>query len=321
MSGHEAGITYKQTEWPVVFPPKILNRSRRGIRYPIRVVVFNARGGVRLEEIASCFTQPPLSGAALILLCEADWRTRRARGEAVAAELARRLNMSFAYLPQYGFLPEKGEIRSFLGNAILSAEPLDRVTAIPMPDPDCSIGTFRRRRSPSGRVGGPAGLVAAVDFGGERLTVSVVHMNRLCGPLDRERQMAAFLPEFPRSGPAVLGGDLNTTTTELGRPGAMLGVICRAAVNPRRFKFPERFEPLFERLREIGLEVGGANVAGRPTFTFTRFIPPLMRPKLDWIAIRDLRPLEGSARVIPARSSLFARRVSDHDFVVLDVER
>ncbi len=91
------------------------------------------------------------------------------------------------------------------------------------------------------------------------------------------------------------------------------------ALQPRRLRYPERFEPLFEHLRRAGFAIEGANVAGKPTFTFHRAIPPLLRPKLDWIALRELQPVPRSARVITARSSFFAPRVSDHDFVMCEV--
>jgi len=56
------------------------------------------------------------------------------------------------------------------------------------------------------------------------------------------------------------------------------------------------------------------------TFTPTRLIPPIVRPKLDWLALRGLKPVAGSAAVLPARMSSFASRFSDHDFVTCVVE-
>jgi hypothetical protein len=44
-----------------------------------------------------------------------------------------------------------------------------------------------------------------------------------------------------------------------------------------------------------------------------------MRPRLDWIALRELQPIPGSAAVIPARPGFFSERVSDHDFIAVDV--
>jgi hypothetical protein len=45
-----------------------------------------------------------------------------------------------------------------------------------------------------------------------------------------------------------------------------------------------------------------------------------MRPKLDWLAVRDLRPIAGTASVLTPRSPILKRRVSDHDFVTVDLE-
>jgi hypothetical protein len=101
----------------------------------------------------------------------------------------------------------------------------------------------------------------------------------------------------------------------------MAHLVRHLVLNPLRFRRPELHEPLFERLRESGLVIDGANEAGRSTFTFARAIPPFMRPKLDWIAVRDLKPVAGSARVIPARRSFFSPRISDHDFIAVDLTR
>lgn len=132
--------------------------------------------------------------------------------------------------------------------------------------------------------------------------------------------MAALLGELPSGGQIVLGGDFNTTTIALGTPGGFIAAAARMLLNPRRFRSPARHEPLFARLASAQFQTGGANAEGVPTFTFTRLIPPFLRPKLDWIALRGLAPVDGSARVLPARPSLFAPRVSDHDFVMVDAE-
>jgi hypothetical protein len=90
--------------------------------------------------------------------------------------------------------------------------------------------------------------------------------------------------------------------------------------SPRRFRAPESHEPLFERIKEGGLEIDGVNVKYRSTFTFSGAIPRLMRPKLDWLAVRGLRPIAGTAAVIAPKQSLFSRRASDHDFVTVALE-
>jgi len=74
------------------------------------------------------------------------------------------------------------------------------------------------------------------------------------------------------------------------------------------------------KVLEAGFDTAGANVAGTATFTPSRLVPPILRPKLDWLALRGLKPVTGSAAVVPARMSLFSPRFSDHDFIMCIVE-
>ena len=186
--------------------------------------------------------------------------------------------------------------------------------AIPMPEPDLANPILRKR------VGMPTGLVCRVRFGSHPLTVGVVHLARHCEPRSRDLQMATYLAQFPADEPAILGGDLNTTTTDLLSGRAFLKTFARMLITPWRFHTPQAYEPLFGRLEAAGLEIDGVNVVRKPTFTFSRVIPPLFRPKLDWLAVRKVRPVRGSAAVIAPRPSFFSRRVSDHDFVTVELD-
>jgi endonuclease/exonuclease/phosphatase family metal-dependent hydrolase len=299
------------------FAPIVRNREApRRREGPLRVVLLNARGGVRLGGIAACLARFPLNRASIILLCESDWRTSRTGNREVAAELAALLNMSFAYLPEFALGKGEPESTSFLGNAILSANPFDEVRAVGMPAPPTVARRYLRIR----RTGVPAGLVAKATYAGVQIAIGVAHLNSRCDPAWRERQIRAYLDEFPAQGPAIFGGDLNTTTTELASRGAFLRTAGQMLANPRRFRHPQRHEPLFQRLADHGLEIHGSNRMGRATFTFSRLIPPAFRPKLDWLAARELSAVRRSAAVIPARASILSPRVSDHDFVMVDLE-
>jgi endonuclease/exonuclease/phosphatase family metal-dependent hydrolase len=309
--GGEFASRLRDGSEPAWREPIVLNRPPADSGWPLRVLVFNARSGVRLDAIVARLRRPPLAGANVLLLCELDWRRRRSHGREIAAELAAKLGMSFAYVPEFGMVRQTGPITSFFGNAILSAEPLEGVKAVPLPD-------GAPRRVPN-RVGGPAGLIAAASFDRRRITLGVVHLNSRWNPMGRERQMAAFLAAFPPSGPAIIGGDFNTTTTDLSRPSAALRVVSHALFRPGRLRDPQSHEPLFDRLSDCGFRVGGANVPDRPTFTFSRIVPAWMRPKLDWIAVRGVEPMPGSAAVVAPLKSLLGPRFSDHDFVVCDV--
>jgi len=304
------------------FPPIVVNRAARGRPHArLRVVLFNAAGGRKVREILACLRRPPLHGADVILLCEVNTGMRRRPGRDLATELAEALDMSCAYAREFGLKPpgDESEIVSYMGNAILSAAPFEEVAAVAMHKPPTPMAWPRHMRNWS-RVGTPTGLVARVKFGGEELTVGVAHLHSRCTPIERARQMAAYLESFPAAGRAIFGGDLNTTTTELSSRALILATAREMFANPDRFHAPEAYEPLFDQLRERGLEIEGANVANRATFTFSGLIPRSMRPKLDWLAIRELRPIAGTAAVVAPRSPILLRRASDHDFVTVDLE-
>jgi endonuclease/exonuclease/phosphatase family metal-dependent hydrolase len=304
------------------FPPIVVNRAARQMRSQIRVVLLNLAGGSRLSVVIDCLERPPLRDADVILLCEADSGTRRSRRRDVTAELAAALDLSYAYVPEFGFKrPESGDGKFFahFGNAILCTQPLSDVVAVAMPSPP-TPQMIPRLRSRNIRVGTATGFYASARFGRETITLGVTHLHSRCSPAERELQMASYMASFPPRGRAIFGGDLNTTTTELKGLSSLAGVAAQMIISPRRFRDPERHEPLFDRIRERGLELDGVNLKYRSTFTFSGLIPRMMRPKLDWLAVRGLRPVAGTAAVIAPKQSIFSRRGSDHDFVTVDLE-
>jgi hypothetical protein len=294
------------------FTPIIVNRPALPARMPLKVVAFNAQSGRHTRAIVERLRRPPLAGAGLVLLSEADWRMRRSGRHEVAAELAAELGMSFAYVPEFGVPRSGAEISSFLGNAILSSRPLAEICVIRLPN--LFLRSKMRRL-----VGAPAGVVARINVNGRSIAVGMAHLNSRWDPAGRESQMRQYLAGFPPGLPAIFGGDLNTTTVDLRGPRAFQAAALKFLRQPRRLRQPQLWEPLFARLAEAGFSIDGANRPGKPTFTFFRAIPPFMRPKLDWIALRELKPVIGSAAVVPARLSFSGPRISDHDFIVCDV--
>ncbi|HXN12329.1 MAG TPA: endonuclease/exonuclease/phosphatase family protein [Candidatus Acidoferrales bacterium] len=303
-----------------LFPPVIVNRSGRHAGSRLRVVLLNAAGGRRFREILACLQRKPLAGADVILLCEVNaGLRRRAVGRDVAEELGAALGMSCAYVREFALRLTGSEIETYMGNAILSSAPFEDVAAIAMYNPRPPRVLPRRDRGVT-RVGGPTGLITRVKFGAAEISIGVAHLHSRCTPAARARQMADYLESFPTAGRMIFGGDLNTTTTELSDRASMMTTVWQMITNPQRFRAPQAYEPLFDHLREHGLELDGVNVANRPTFTFSGLIPRSMRPKLDWLAVRDLRPIAGTASVLTPRSPILKRRVSDHDFVTVDLE-
>jgi endonuclease/exonuclease/phosphatase family metal-dependent hydrolase len=302
------GAAYTTHAWG----PIVVNRPASAERRLLKVVAFNARGGGSVDKISILLRRPPLNYPDVILLSEMDWRMRRSGRRETAAELAADLGMSFAYIGAFGFPSSEGEPVSFVGNAILSNRPLVDVRVLPL------ANTMTRRRIRL--LGAPAGLAAKVLVNRRPLALGVAHLNSRWNPSGRELQMRQYLEGFPAGGAAILGGDFNTTTVELSSAASFIKVIALSLLQPLRFRNPRRWEPLFEHLSEAGFDTAGANVSGTATFTPSRLVPPMVRPKLDWLALRGLKPVAGSAAVVPARMSLFAPRFSDHDFIMCTVE-
>jgi endonuclease/exonuclease/phosphatase family metal-dependent hydrolase len=292
------------------FAPMWLNRPLVATRSPLKVAVLNARGGADFHAILGCLTRPPLADTGTLLLCEASWRMPRHRWVEFAPGLAEALQMSFAFLPSFGRATKSGEFRA-IGNAILCAQPIDGFRAVPLSIPP--------HRYVSRRLHGVhQGLLASINVNGRRVTMGVVHLERIWDPAGRGRQMEDFLSAIDNEAPVIIGGDLNTTTVDMDRRWQLSRACLAIAARSRRFRRPEPYEPLFDRIAAHGFSIDGANVPAVPTFTFSRLVPPRWRPKLDWIAARGIQPVNGSAAVVPARTSILGRRVSDHDFVMCE---
>jgi len=302
-----------------LFDPIVESRPSTMAPGPLRVVAFNAQGGASFEGILRCFARAPLRSAGIILLSEVDYGTRRAGRRKVASELAHALGMSCAYVREFGLIGADGKMISFLGNAILSREPMQDVIAIPLPKVSARYPRVPRALGPVTREGNQVAILATTRVHGKPIHIAVAHLDSRAHPEGRDRQIAAMLEDFPSDGPMIFGGDLNTTTVELLNPSSARIVMRDMLLHSRRFRHPEAYEPLLARLAAAGFETRGANAEGRATFTFSRIIPPWMRPKLDWLALRELHPVPGSAGVVPARPGFFAPRVSDHDFIAVDV--
>jgi len=295
------------------FAPMALNRAAVGARSALKVAVLNAAGGADFDAILDCLKRSPLADAGTLLLCEASWRMPGSGMIEFAPALAAALKMSFAFLPSFGRVEGGGTFRA-IGNALLCAQPLDNLRVVPLPK---SPFKFRRRHLP----GMNQGLLASINVGGRRVTVGVAHLERLWDPQGRSLQMECFLSGIGNEAPVIIGGDFNTTTMNMDRRWALLRAAAAIVLRPSRFREPQPHEPLFDRIKEHGFSIEAANVPAVPTFTISRLVPPRWRPKLDWIAARGIQPVSGSAAVVPARTSILGRRISDHDFVLCEFRR
>jgi endonuclease/exonuclease/phosphatase family metal-dependent hydrolase len=296
--------------WPVP-ELRVVKREAHEPAGKLRAVAFNANGGRDLAGILKCLRRPPLAGADVILLCDVDWLGKRSGYREIAREIAAVLRMSFAYAPKYRIEGPCAAPVLLGGNAILSSQPLADVSLVPLTVVEGSNAQSISRRY---------GLLASAVFNGRRILLGVLHLTAHSSPTERWRQMDEFLAALPLDVPALIGGDFNTSTVDLSSRWALAGAAAKMLLDSRRFRSPEQREPLFKALREAGFDLKSVNDPCRPTFTFTGAIPRFLRPKLDWVAVRGLSAVPGSASVVPARRTAFSGRVSDHDFLMCEVQ-
>jgi len=309
-----------QVEGGDPFAPIVVNRPAQTLAGPLKVVAFNALGCKDPAAVAARLKQPPLAGAAVILLSELDWGLRRSGGRHTVADLAEPLSMSFAFSPEFAFRREHSDFKSFFGNAILSAVPLEDVRVVPLPTfYDWSNRRFWGTAPGTVRLGQRGGVIACAEFGGRTVTLGLAHLENRATAAARAEQMRQFLASLPPSGATIIGGDFNTTTVNLLDWRDCAATLVRLAIEPRRLRRPQPYEPLFEVLDRAGFNYDDTNQPLESTFTLSGLIPPFMRPKLDWLARRELKALPGSARVVRASQGWF-QRLSDHDFIVCDFE-
>ena len=163
------------------------------------------------------------------------------------------------FLPSFGRVEGGGEFRA-LGNAILCAQPLDDFRAVPLPKPP--------NRSRQYHLNGVhQGLLASINLDGRRVTLGVVHLERFWDPEGRSLQAETFLSGIGDTKPAIIGGDFNTATVDMDRRWGLLRACVAMAFHPRRFRRPEPYEPLFDRIRAHGFSIDRANVPGMPSST------------------------------------------------------
>ncbi|MBM3317084.1 MAG: hypothetical protein FJY75_04445 [Candidatus Eisenbacteria bacterium] len=306
----------------------------------LRVVHWNILKGVAFDAIAEWLRDDPdLRGADAILLNEVDVGMARSGNRHVAAELAERLGLHWAFAPSYleltrGTGPDlaaAGENALGLhGVALLSRGAPLALHACPLPE---SFDAFAFREK---RYGRRTALLARLT---PRLWVASAHLEVRGAPAGRARQMEALLEQVerrtagqpPEAGSAgvLIGGDLNTHTFARGGLPAAAGGLARILATPRRRLGRQLLEPwrrgrepLFDLLRRCGYAWRGFN-DGRATAVErlgrveeTTLLPRALRQgilgerglggraldlRLDWFAGRGVEPAgPGAARTVGA---------------------
>ena len=288
-----------------------------------RVVVWNVERGRSPERWAEVRA---VREADILLLCEVDDGMARSGNLDIAAELAKRLQMFYAYAPNYfeltrGTRAERRATRGLLnarglhGNAILSRWPLRDVRRMPLP---VEFDWFRHHEQ---RIGTRVALRATLDGPREAITVAVAHLEAFATPAQRARQMRVLMKSLEDAPRAILGGDFNTLGVRPSLAGAVRLLRELARDRHRLTRSVTLHEPLFAEAVRAGFSWENLN-AGDPTWRFNRLLPSSCRATLDWVFGRAVKAESGSPAVISARPELPSRAslpLSDHDGLSLRV--
>lgn len=169
------------------------------------------------------------------------------------------------------------------------------------------------------RVGGTIGLGVVVQVAGVPVVMVNVHLESHGDPAERAADMErllAMVEEVAKGGPAVVGGDFNTSTASYAERKADPDAWrARLRAEPMRLLRPASFEPLFEVAAGRGYDWQGCNPPDQPT---TRYPVGDPRPpaKIDWIFTRGLAVSE--AAILPALRP-DGTPSSDHELLAVTV--
>jgi endonuclease/exonuclease/phosphatase family metal-dependent hydrolase len=254
------------------------------------------------------------SGADVVLATEMDWGMARSGMRHTTRDLARCLGFGYAFgvefvelstgdafeTSRFADVPNK---QSLHGNAILSRLPLEAPALIPIDD---GGNWFVNAPKNDGqlRIGGRMAMAARI--GG--LTFASVHYESESdaeGRRDQTSRLISALDQTYGSGPAVIGGDLNTSAfSETGMDAA--GILCH----------PAKAEPCFDTFAAADFDWKTCNL-GQPT---TRAAPgrPVAYPlkTLDWLFSRAVDSSE--PKILPAVSAT-GHYLSDHELIAARV--
>lgn len=321
-----------------------------------RVVAWNIERGKELAGQIRAFREIDyLRKADVLLLTETDVGMARSGNTDVARTLARELGMHYAFVPCYLSLVKgsgterwtEGENDLGLhGNAILSRYPIHAPYRIGLRN------GIDKLKSSEQRLGTQTALAATVEFpNGTKLPVASVHLDANSRQSHRADQMRAVLERLPHDGPALVGGDWNTTTFDSSSAfRAIMGYWRCVFMGPGRvirghFLHPYHWfeKELFDLLEHRGFDYRGCNRLGDHTifydvedirahkglaewvpgwcFPFIRWalrehggVAPVM---IDWFAARGLAC--ANPYVEHAVRKFEGRQLSDHSAIGIEI--
>jgi endonuclease/exonuclease/phosphatase family metal-dependent hydrolase len=269
-----------------------------------RMLAWNIERGKELAGQIEAFRMTPyLRDCDVLLLTETDVGMARSGNIDVARTLAEELGYDYAFAPCYLSLVKgsgterdvEGENDIGLhGNAILSRYPILNTRRIALRN------GIDKMASNEKRLGTQCAVAAVIDFPGSPLPVASVHLDANSTQQHRADQIRDILDALPSSGPALIGGDWNTTTFNSSTAfHAIMGYCLRVLMGPgnvirNHYLHPDRWfeRNLFRLLEQRGYDYRNSNQIGVHTIFYE---------------VKDIRTHKGLAEWIPGWCFPFIR--------------
>lgn len=299
--------------------------ARRSPADALRVVAWNAERCRRPEAAAALLRR---AGADAALLTEMDVGMARSGQAHTPREVATALGAGYAFAVEFlelglGGARERADWAGshnsvgYHGAALISAHGLERPQGVRLETRGDWFGAERGER----RVGGRIALLASLAVAGRAVTIAAVHLESHGDPEERAAELRVLLDAIEArapGGPALIGGDLNTSSLGRAELGDRERLKRALAADPQRLRSPIAHEPLFAAAAAAGYEWEKCNVAAQSS---QRVATPEGSSRgalrLDWLLARGL--VCEAPEVIDAADPETGAALSDHEALAVTI--
>jgi len=265
----------------------------------IRATAWNIERGKQLPGIIRVLGEHEVLRASdVLMLTELDYGMARTGNADVAREIARTLELNYAFAPCYLALNKGSGVeadvsgentRGLHGNALFSPYPLRRAHAIALPNGKDKMAGKEKR------LGQQRAVVADVEHPAGAFRAVSLHLDAHSTQRHRQGQMRLVLDHLeglaPRALPVLIGGDWNTSTYNSRRAVySILGYFRRVAMGvenvvKNHYLHPERWfeRGLFRELERRGYNYRDLNAPGVGTLHYDVSDAAVNTNMGDWI--------------------------------------
>ena len=328
-----------------------------GLNDRVSAIAWNIERGNRFEGIVNALkNHADLKDKDLLLLTELDYGMARSGNRFVAQELAKELQLNYAFAPVYIALQKGSGVesevteentKSLHGLAMFSKFPLKNVHAVALPNGKDKMWGKEKR------LGYLRALIADIEHPAGKFRAVTVHLDAHSSRKHRHLQMKIILDHLDTlpNLPTVIGGDWNTTTYNAQSANrAIAGYFRRVGMGVKNFvvnhyPYPDRYfeRGLFRELEKRGFDYKNFNETGAGTLHYDMtnaayntnlgdWVPRWCFPfifwaanrvggkvsaRLDWFAGKGITVV-GKPQTIGNLKDAENVALSDHDAITLD---